>query len=186
MDACIPLAKTATSSPPEGDLARLVRELQRGEHGSFDRLVENSERLARRLALPVVGPDLVEDVLQESYLIVYRKVVTLREPERFNSWFSRIVLHTAYDVVRKQPRLREISEELPDRDATESVLSGLAVRGALAQLERKDRNILILREMLEFDYEQIADTLRLKVGTVRSRLHAARKHLADRLNRSKH
>lgn len=174
-----------TSPRQREDLASLVKEVQQGEFGSFERLVEQSERLARRIATSVVGPDLVEDVLQESYLLVYRKLVLLREPERFKSWFGRIVLHVAYDVQRKQPKLSELVTDPPQRDTTESVLSGLTVRKALSQLEQKDRNILILREMMELDYEQIADALRLKVGTVRSRLHSARKRLVERLRPSK-
>ena len=60
----------------------------------------------------------------------------------------------------------------------------MALRGALAQISEEARNVLILREFLGLDYEEIAFALNLPMGTVRSRLHYGRKKLAKLLDRN--
>ena len=159
----------------------LVKKIQQGDQNAFEELVQNSERLARKIALSVVSAHQVDDVLQESYLLVYRKLILLKNPDSFPSWFGRLVLHVSYNQLRKQKSESELPAEQAGEDQTEGVVTQVAMRNALSQLEKKDRNILILREMLDFNYEEIARALRLKVGTVKSRLFKARKHLAERL-----
>lgn len=180
------MASTTIPSPPSSHperhrLHELILEAQGGDLGAFEQIVRLTEKLARRIAFSVVGPNLVEDALQESYLLVFRKLVTLKNPDSFLSWFGRLVLHASYSVQRKHPSTQEFESDLPGGDNTESLVSQLTLRKALSQLEEKDRNVLLLREMMELNYDQIAQTLRVKVGTVRSRLHSARKHLAERL-----
>ncbi|MFA5507414.1 MAG: sigma-70 family RNA polymerase sigma factor [Vulcanimicrobiota bacterium] len=174
-------ASVANLEQSRRQLPLLVKQAQQGDSNAFEQIVQLTERLARRIAVSVVPESLVEDVLQESYLLVYRKLVVLRKPESFISWFSRLVLHTSYNMVRGRKYDCELDQEVSVPDQTEDLVEQEALKKALFQLEQKDRNILILREMLELSYEQIATALRLKTGTVRSRLHKARKHLLERL-----
>jgi len=164
-------------------LTPLVKRAQDGDNLAFEQLVQETEKLARRIALSVVPEYLVEDVLQESYLLVYRKLILLREPKAFTSWFGRLVLHCSYNMAKKQEKTSELDDRQGGEDQTESVVTQVALRNAISRLEQKDRNVLILREMMELSYDEIAGALRLKVGTVRSRLHAARKHLAQRFTK---
>lgn len=168
-------------SVPLADWSELVRQAQKGDRAALEELLRVTQPMARRIAVSVVGRDALEDALQESYLLVYRKLSQLREPEAFRGWFSRLVLHVCYGMARQQKGEQALPEELPQADATESVLAALALRQALARLERKDRDVLILREILELSYEEVGLALRIPTGTVRSRLHAARKHLAERM-----
>ena len=108
-------------------------------------------------------------------------MVLLKKPESFISWFARLVLHAAYNQVRGEKPTTALDPDESAPDQTEALVEQMTMRNALAQLEKKDRNILILREMMGLSYDDIAGTLRLKVGTVRSRLHSARKHLENRL-----
>ena len=73
----------------------------------------------------------------------------------------------------------EPDQEVPSPDSTVAASHRLDLRTALNQLKEDDRNILILREMLQLSYEEISVALRLPVGTVRSRLHYGRKKLAE-------
>ena len=181
MKASVPNLESRSSNPKYPDLTPLVKQAKQGDMPAFEELVKQTEQLARRVAISVVNTDQVEDVLQESYLLVYRKLALLRKPESFVSWFARLVLHTSYNLARREKTTTDLHNEPPVEDQTEAVVDQMVLRNALDRLEEKDRNILILREMMGLSYDDIAGALRLKVGTVRSRLHKARKHLGERL-----
>jgi RNA polymerase sigma-70 factor (ECF subfamily) len=165
-----------------GGLEPLVARVQRGDREAFETLFHATHRLARKIAHSVVGPQLVDDAVQESYLLVFRKLPQLQDPAAFRGWLSRLVLHVCYRLARQQSETSDISEqEIPSDDQSEELLSALQLRQALARLTPRDREILILRELLELSYEEVGYALDLPVGTVRSRLHKARQHLAERL-----
>lgn len=150
----------------------------------MEELMDRTQTLARRIAVSVLGRRGLDDALQESYLLVFRKLPQLREPEAFRAWFSRLVLHVCHGMSRRQKVEVELPETLALPDATEPVLAAVALRQAMNRLHRKDRDILILREILGLSYEEVACAMRLNPGTVRSRLHTARRHLAERLGRA--
>lgn len=162
-------------------LNSFVFDARRGDKLAFEKLVSSTQNLARRIALSLVSPCSVDDVLQDSYLLVYRKISSLGAPEAFLSWFCKIVLRTCYDHLQKNSRVvdEEFSEKRPDH--SDIVVEQIALRNALSRLHKKDRDVLILREVLELSYQEVAVALGIPVGTVRSRLSKARKHLAERL-----
>jgi RNA polymerase sigma-70 factor (ECF subfamily) len=163
-------------------LTVLVRRAQEGERAAFERLLRETQPLARRIAFSILPRNLVDDALQESYLLVFRKLPQLKAPEAFTGWLSRLVLHVCYRIRSKHPREDELTEQASVSEPTASLVDGLALRQALRRLHQRDRDVLILREMLALSYEEIAYALQIPVGTVRSRLSTARRHLADRLN----
>lgn len=164
------------------NLAALVLQVQSGDRQAFEQLFQQTHRLARKIAFSTVGPDLAEDVVQESYILVFRKLPQLEDPKAFLGWLSRLVLHTCYKMARKESPARELPEgELGAPDQTEALLNSLHLRQALKRLRKEDREILILRELLALSYEEVAYAMLLPVGTVRSRLHSARKKLAESL-----
>lgn len=158
-----------------------VRRAQEGERAAFEGLLRETQPLARRIAFSILPRDLVDDALQESYLLVFRKLPQLKTPEAFTGWLSRLVLHVCYRIRSQHPREDKLSEQASISEPTASLVDGLTLRQALSRLHQSDRDVLILREMLALSYEEIAYTLQIPVGTVRSRLSTARRHLADRL-----
>ena len=82
------------------------------------------------------------------------------------------------------PQRSELPENLAAKDRTDSLVNALVLRRALAGMHHKDRDVLVLREMLGLSYEDMSHTLQVPVGTVRSRLNTARKRLAERLKAS--
>ena len=178
-------APPGAPTPLATELAAWVRRAQEGDASAFDELVRRTQGLVRKTAYPLVRPDQVEDAHQEAYLVVYQKLHHLREPEAFQAWLVRIVLHVCYAIARKTPPLAraEAEVEAGAQDSTLALTQKLDLKAALARLKEDDRNILILREMLGLSYDEIAYALRLPVGTVRSRLHYGRKKLADLLGR---
>lgn len=161
------------------ELAQWVSKAQDGDRAAFESLYQATWRLAYKIAYSVVGPNLADDAVQESYLQVFRKLKAVKEPEAFRGWLGRLVLHTCYRMGKRDKRTSELQEEEKSQtDPTEVALNSLALRQALGQLKTSDREILILRELLGLSYEEVSYALGLALGTVRSRLHGARKRLA--------
>jgi RNA polymerase sigma-70 factor (ECF subfamily) len=167
------------------ELIAWVKRAQEGDASAFDELVRRTQGLVKKTAYPLLRPDQVDDALQETYLVVYQKLHHLRDPQAFQAWLVRIVLHVCYAIIKKTPLLADpdASAETGGTDESLALTQKLDLKAALARLKEDDRNILILREMLGLSYDEIAYALRLPVGTVRSRLHYGRKKLAEMLGR---
>lgn len=167
-------AQEASKDLPEPRLEDLVELAAKGNRGAFDQVMGQTHRLVRKIAAPLLPHSAIDDAVQETYLIVLEKLSHLKEPTAFRGWLSRIALHVCYEWRRKS---RPTEELRPEHAVTQVTSNKVDVRSALEQLKEKDRNILILREFLGLNYDEIADALRLKEGTVRSRLFYARKRL---------
>ncbi len=160
------------------ELAEVVEAAQAGDEACFEQLLDATEKYVRRLALTVVGPQLLEDVMQESYLSVYRYLDRVRNPMAFLSWLSRLVLHTAYQIKKKHPAREELPLSLASADSSEQVAKSVTLRNALARLPRKHADVLILHELIGLNHSEVGLALRIPEGTARSRLFTARKRLA--------
>ena len=151
--------------------------------------LEDASRLAFRVALGVLhNREDAEDIAQEALVRAYRNFDRLRDRERFRAWLVRIAWRLALDHRRSQGR----------RERRELAMSGHAVPPgveqmaawreferhlyrAMDELPEKLRIVVVLAGLEGYDTREVAALLGLPEGTVRSRLHAARKQLAARL-----
>lgn len=182
----------APPAPPEGD--DLLQAALSGEPGGWDALLRQCRRPAYLFALQLTGdPDEAMDAAQESLLKFFRHRGRLRSGLPWRPWLYRIVRNTVADA-RRRERVRrraaaevlavgrEAGEEDPHREL-ERQEARRVVWEALDELEPAAREILVLREYQDLPYREIAGVLGIPVGTVMSRLHAARVALADRVRR---
>ena len=163
-------------------LGRLVPAVKKGDSQASRELFNVTAEGVRKLAYSLVGPEHCDDVLQESYLLVFQKIHQVREPARFRSWLYRLVLYVAYRYRKREPKWEQIDTDLEGGAQPEDVLNTIELQKALAKLKQEDRELLILREVASFSYEELAHLLRVPKGTVRSRLHKARSRLNQILN----
>jgi RNA polymerase sigma-70 factor (ECF subfamily) len=180
----------ADQSRPRDDAARLfllVLRCQAGDERAFASKVRSAmdARYLRRL----VG-DEAEDVQQEVWLTVYRHLHRLDNPRAFRTWLFQTTRHRAIDFLRARQRERELVEEaardveaatIPDD--TLAALDESALGPALAELPAPQREVLLLRYQEDMNYGEIAVVAGCSIGTVRSRLHHARRRLQDALER---
>ncbi len=154
----------------------------------FEARVVDSTTLAFRVALGVLRRrEDAEDVAQEAFLRARRGFGALRDRERFRSWLVRTAFRLALDHQRSRRRRRE--ELLPDGAASPGSLEDEAARRELAEqvgsavdaLPEKLRIVTVLAAIQGHDVREVARLLDLPEGTVKSRLHLARKALAERL-----
>ena len=165
-----------------------------GDTKSFEVLVNRyQDRLFTAMISVVGSTEEAEDVVQEAFIQAYLKLDTFRQSSRFFTWIYRIAFNFALARRRKNRKLTSLdaareshggdpssSAEPPDERMSRFEDANLVHR-ALALLTEDHRAILVLREMEDMPYEDIAEVLDISLGTVRSRLNRARFALKTQL-----
>lgn len=124
------------------------------------------------------------DAVQEAVVKAYEQRNTLKNQTFFKTWLVRIVMNECYQILRKRKRRTSMDEKLLKDDRKLSVYvreDYLDLYRAIAALKEKDRICILLFYMEDFTIKQIADTLEVPTGTVKSRLNRAREQLKGML-----
>lgn len=182
-----------SSSLPPTD-AELVERSQKRDPDAFRTLIGRHEASIKMMITSVVGtsPD-AEDIAQETITKAWNGIKSLKEPRAFRSWIKIIARNTAINHLKKSGRAKHtpFDEEINAPDQTESdftdrladsidlsdsewIIGDDLVSRALSLLTLEHRQILILRIVYGYTYEQLADELDIPAGTVGSRLKAAK------------
>ena len=184
-------AQTLRATVEPTPASDLVRRASRGDVAAFDALVAARLSASLRLARAIVdSPADAEDVVQEAFVSAWRNLPRLREPDRFDAWFGRILVNTARTHIRRRGSVRPISidrrhvddgreDDTPGQHdpGLESVVSSDALSRAIDRLTTDQRSILALHHLEERPVAEIATVLGIPVGTAKWRLHAARQAL---------
>lgn len=161
----------------------LVELAARGEATSFTILAGRHRVKALRIACGILHNRAdAEDAVQNAFVRAYRHLMGFRGTCGFASWLYRIVVNESIRLLRSARVRAEDAELDEDRASTDGAdpERALLVRQCLASLPERLRIVLALRGVDELDYAEIASILDLPIGTVRSRLHEARKLFAER------
>jgi len=147
----------------------------------FENLLDRHEPMLRRVALGMLrDAHRVDDVLQETYLKAYRKLPVRFESERQEAvWLYRILHRSCLDELRRRRRRPEVFAEVEVEARGEEPGSSLLVAAALAELPPESRAVVLLVDLIGFDYESAAAVLGVPRGTVASRLNGARRRLRE-------
>lgn len=166
----------------------LVLRCQLGDEIAFEALFDRHHGRVLYYLRGLVGRAEAEDVLQRVWLTVYRKIGGLERPEAFRAWLYRIARNTAISRLRRR-RDRVSLDSAPareqlvvDPEVEDDGLPGAdvdALRAALEELSDEHREVVVLRYVEGLSYQQIAEVVEAPVGTVRSRLHYAKRALAE-------
>ena len=157
----------------------------------FEERLRDSSTLAFRVALSVLRRrEDAEDVAQDAFLRAHRSFASIRDRDRFRAWLVRTSFRIALDRIRAEKRRarREdaaateahVHADSAEVDAARRELCD-RVAEAVAALPEKLRLVTVLVAIQEQDLASVARLLELPEGTVKSRLHRARKELAERL-----
>lgn len=183
-------------------LARRCQGELPGETAAFEELVAAYKGRVFTIAYRILGDRHdAEDQAQEVFLKVYRSLKTLDEPQTLTAWISRIATNSSLDALsarRRRPQTAPLTPATPDGDeepryADASSLSPeeAAVRldirrcleRTLASMEPQARATLILRDVEERPYQEIAERLALGLSAVKMRIHRARLSFQELLRR---
>jgi RNA polymerase sigma-70 factor (ECF subfamily) len=180
-------------SRPEGQTRSSDKELMerflRGEVEGFNLLVKNYKvRLFSLLYRLVGNREEAEDILQETFLRVYRQKESYDFNYSFSTWIYTIALNLCRNLYKRKKKVRFLgmdslvnrpdpnSENFGNKNRLSSILEG-----AISSLPFKYRTVFLLRDVDQLSYEEVASTLNLPLGTVKSRVNRARRILQRKL-----
>ncbi len=177
--------------------AQLVSALRLGSEDAYETLIQRFQNPVYNLIYRLLdNPDEAADVLQEVFLKVFRKIGSFRAQSSLKTWIYRIAVNEAYNHRRSfnRHRRQEVGLESADEAgvALQEVLADQCrspfefasdretqarVEEALTQINPSFRAAVVLRDLEEFSYEEIADILQVQIGTVKSRILRGREAL---------
>lgn len=177
--------------------ARIIKKAQAGSESDFEALILGCQGRAYSIAYRYLNnQEDAMDALQETFIKAYRSLGTFKGNSSFQTWIYRIVVNTCYDMLRKKKsRIQadslykndggdEYMIEVPDVDkGPEDIIIAEEERAGIFEcLERlhiDQKEIIVLRDVEGFSYEEIAEILSLTMGTVKSRISRARLRLRE-------
>src|ERR1041385_1778013 len=185
------------------DDRELVRRAQRGDKESFEVLVERHQHRVFAVARGIVKrQEDVEDIAQQVFVKAYFSLKRFDQRAAFSTWLYKITVNECWDLLRKRkarPLVYEsdFSEEqsrqyaAPERDmangpdASDRMALRERLETMLAQLGKRDRAMLVLKEVEGFSVEEIGESMGLNPNTVKVRLFRARKRILEYSRREK-
>ena len=157
----------------------LVERARNGDHDAFAELARAAVvRLDRAARLILRDPELARDAVQDGLIRAWRDLPGLRDPERFDAWLHRLTVNACLDLARRRRR-RPIEVELSPihhpttGDASATVARRDLVENVLNALDPDERAVVVLHYYLGLPLTDVAASLRIPAGTVKSRLHRA-------------
>lgn len=180
-----------TEECPAQDERGAIARAKRGDKAAFGALVRLHQRRAYAVAYGIVGNrDDAVDLAQDAFVRAFQAMGRFDTNLPFFPWLHRIVRNTCLNHLKRRNRRGETSlDALMDggydphsdggtpADAAHAADQRAEIRAAMARLTPQQQEILRLRHLVELSYTEIAETLKIPVGTVMSRLHGARKAL---------
>ncbi len=177
---------------------RLIADCLAGDTKAFGELVRrHQDRLYNTVFRLVENAEDALDVVQESFINAYQSLDSFKGDAQFFTWLYRIAVNTAISLKRKKRVLLRIPDlqgqiSIEPIDPSEASRPGYALEQAeeeqklhraLERLSPEHRVVLVMKELEGQKYEDMAETLGVPIGTIRSRLHRARLELRELLER---
>ena len=157
----------------------LVEAARRGDHDAFAALAAGAlPRLDAIARLILRDPDRAKDAVQEALVRAWRDLRSLRDPDRFDAWSYRLVVHACTDDLRRQRRMAvevELTTTLhaPIGDSQIPVAERDALERGFRRLDPEQRALIVLHHYLDLPLADVAETIEIPLGTAKSRLHRA-------------
>lgn len=160
---------------PEPEVVARARE---GDLGAFEELVRTCQGQVYRFALHILRDrQLAQDVTQEAFLRAYRSLPRFRGDAKFTTWLYRIARNAAVDATRRSAHQRRLAERAPGPVEEGDPSLRVALAGAIEALPERLREPFVLIEVMGLTYREAGKVLGVLPGTLKSRMHAARRDL---------
>ncbi len=173
-----------------------IEALKRGEEWAYEKLYDEYAPRIGSIAKSYLGYDDVDDVVQEVMMRIYKGIRKFRGDSKLSTWIHRIAVNVCKDILSKKKKRKEILTSFSE-DEEETDYSFLAysddnalaetieeinherIMEALKKLSPENRLLIKLRDVDGLSYDEISKIMRKPIGTVKSRLHYARKKLRE-------
>jgi RNA polymerase sigma-70 factor (ECF subfamily) len=188
-----------TPAPKAAADTQLIARAQRGDEEAFAAIFEAHKRRVYSLCLRMTGNTAeAEDLTQEAFLQLFRKISTFRGESAFSTWLHRLAVNVVLMHLRKKG-LQQISLDEVDTSQDEPVkrdygsddrrLTGsverIGLQNAIADLPPGYRTVFVLHDVEGYEHNEIAEIMKCSVGNSKSQLHKARMKLRERLRKDR-
>lgn len=184
--------KEGSDQVKELSLTEHIRRAKQGDTSSFAWLVNRYKSHIVSVAWGILqSREDAEEVAQDAFVKAYMSLRELTHEEAFYQWLvtivTRLSLNRKKAIARRREEITEMAEQQGGHrlavvsEETDRIVTRETVRQALRGLSEEKRTVLILRDLQGFSYEEIAKMLELPLGTIKSRIHAARNELKIQL-----
>ena len=172
---------------------QLAARSQAGDMRAFEALVARHRDVVHRVASRIAGEDEADDVTQDTFLRAYHRLGRYRGEGTFRAWLLRIAHNTAVTATERRTigavALADLtgeseSEPLTPAEQLEAAERRRRLSTKVRGLSPQHRTVLVLRDVEGFSYEEIAEVTSAPVGSVKARLHRARREMIDMLQRN--
>ncbi|MDO7788509.1 sigma-70 family RNA polymerase sigma factor [Desulforamulus aquiferis] len=178
----------------------LVERSKKGDRAAFEHLVQLYENKVYTIAYRLMGNHAdAADLAQDSFIKIYQALPNFRGDASFSTWIYHITVNVCRDELRKRQRRPTVSLDEPANDNGSTYEVRSTAPGPEEELDRNEtqamvqrclnslsddyRTVLVMREIKEMSYEEIAEALGCSLGTVKSRLSRARQALKEKISK---
>jgi RNA polymerase sigma-70 factor (ECF subfamily) len=168
--------------------AELVEQARRGDREAFDSLARLTGDRCMAIAFRILRDfDLADDAVQTALLTAWQDLRTLRDPDRFEAWLHRILTHQCYAEARRRRRWTEAVRLRPlepahGPDEYGPVADRDQLERAFRRLTVQQRAVLVFHHYLGLPLPEVAERMGIPLGTVKSRMHHAKRALRASLD----
>ncbi len=168
----------------------LLLRCQMGDQNALAALIGRYERPLRYFISHLLDDrELAQDIYQDTWLTIIRRIHGLKEPDAFSTWLYRIARNKVYHQLRKKKVWSELNENLTAPNEADNDIVSLEdaakVHKCLKKLRPEHKEVLMLRFLEQMSYQQMAEVLDCNLGTVKSRVYYAKLALKKELEKQK-
>lgn len=161
--------------------SELVYKAKEGDQSAFAELFQRNQKKFSAYIRAQIRYDssTAEDIVQDAFIIAWRKLDLLKDNERFFSWMISICRNVAYDYLREKKRTEELLEcfKISDDEEEDAIEYLGDLEKMLLKLSDEEREITVLKSVLEFSFEEIAEQLSISVSAAKMRYYRSLERL---------
>jgi RNA polymerase sigma factor (sigma-70 family) len=164
-------------------LFAIIRESKQGSKEAFTLLMERYKDYVYRYAYGMLGDSMeAEDVAQETFIKAYYALSKLENEAAFGSWLTQIMSNICYDRHKKKKiKFSELKDQVYENKIEQQQLR-LSLTEAIQKLSLEHREVILLKDVQGYSYDEISEIIKIPLGTVKSRINAARFRLRNELS----
>jgi len=162
-----------------------IEKFKSGDMEGFEMLVKKYQNMVINIVRSLTGnAHDAEDLAQEVFMKVYHNIGKFRGESKFSSWLYRVTVNSTYDHLRRsKQKISSLDEfdnfDIADTRENQDILAKELVQQALTKVPYEYRSALVLKEIEGLSYQEIAESLKISIGTVESRIFRGRQILKE-------
>ncbi|WP_148357383.1 sigma-70 family RNA polymerase sigma factor [Peribacillus simplex] len=168
-------------------IERLVRKAQKGDKNAFEKLFQNyKEEIYRTAFIYMRTQEDSLDIVQEVAYKAFKSIKFLKEPKYFKTWLIKIVITCSIDMLRQHNKIFSIKPEhmeLITIGKEEDIALSLYLQTLIEEISETEKSVILLKYFHDYTLNEIAITLDMPLGTIKTTLYRALEKLRKRLNK---